>query len=149
MNLPHEAYAGLISRLVALAIDIVLITVGAAIAVGLAFGGSQVLLRETPDWVGLVVGVAIGLLPVVYFSGSWWIAGQTPGGMTMGIAVRHRNGVPLRFTRSLLRALIGLALAPIWFLGMALVLVDDRRRGLIDVACGTVVVYVGRNGEGG
>jgi uncharacterized RDD family membrane protein YckC len=38
----------------------------------------------------------------------------------------------------------GLAFAPIWLLGMALVLVDARRRGLIDLAFGTVVVYASR-----
>lgn len=142
MSLPHEAYAGLVSRLVALAIDIAAVALGAAVAVGLAVGGSQMMIRETPGWVGPVVGVAIGLIPVVYFSASWWIVGQTPGGMAMGIAVRQGGGEPLGLARSLLRAVFGLAFAPIWLLGMALVLVDARRRGLIDLACGTVVVYV-------
>jgi uncharacterized RDD family membrane protein YckC len=142
MSLPHEAYAGLVSRLVALAIDIAAVALGAAVAVGLAVGGSQMMIGETPGWVGPVVGVAIGLIPVVYFSASWWIVGQTPGGMAMGIAVRQGGGEPLGLARSLLRAVFGLAFAPIWLLGMALVLVDARRRGLIDLACGTVVVYV-------
>jgi uncharacterized RDD family membrane protein YckC len=142
MSPPHEAYAGLVSRLVALAIDIAAVALGAAVTVGLAVGGSQMMIRETPGWVGPVVGVAIGLIPVVYFSASWWIVGQTPGGIAMGIAVRRGGGEPLGLARSLLRTVFGLAFAPIWLLGMALVLVDARRRGLIDLACGTVVVYV-------
>lgn len=142
MSLPHEAYAGLVSRLVALVIDVVAVTVSAAVAVAVVVGGSEVLLRGTPAWATVTAGLAAGLLPPVYFSVFWWIRGQTPGNMIMGIALRRQDGEPPAFARSLIRAVIGLLLAPLWLLGMVLVLVDDRRRSLLDLACGTAVVYV-------
>jgi uncharacterized RDD family membrane protein YckC len=142
MSLPHEAYAGLVSRLVALAIDVVVVTVSAGVAVAVLVGGSEVLLRGTPAWVTVTAGLAAGLLPPAYFSVFWWIKGQTPGNMAMGIALKRQDGEPPAFARSLIRALIGLLLAPVWLLGMVLILVDDRRRSLLDRACGTAVVYV-------
>ena len=59
----------------------------------------------------------------------------------MGIAVRDDMGRPLRFPRSLIRAVLGLAVAPLWLAGMIAVLLDTRRRGLLDMVVRTVVVY--------
>ncbi|MGH8773691.1 MAG: RDD family protein [Jiangellaceae bacterium] len=147
MSLPPEAYAGLVSRLVALAIDVVVVTVAAGATVALVVGGTDVLLRGTPGWATVTSAVVVGLLPTVYFSLSWWTTGQTLGNMTAGVAIRRSDGAHLAFSRSLVRALIGLALAPVWLLGMVLVLVDHRRRSLLDYACGTVVVYQADHGR--
>lgn len=140
-SLRHEDYAGLVSRLLAVAVDVAIATVGIALAVALAVGAAEMTLGQTPDWVVSMITVAAGMLPTLYFAASWWIGGQTVGDMVMGIAVRRPNGESMRFPRSLVRAILGLAFAPFWLLGLVLTLIDNRRRGLLDVVAGTVVVY--------
>lgn len=141
-HLRHRAYAGLVSRLVALVIDIVIVTLAAAAVLAVGVGGSRVMLGETPGWVRAAVGGVIALLPAGYLSGGWWVSGQTFGNMAIGIVVPDDAGRPLRFPRALLWAVLGLALAPFWLAGLLAVLVDARRRGLLDMVCRTVVLYV-------
>lgn len=141
-NLPREAHAGLVSRLTALTLDVVIVTILAATIVGLALGGAEVMFGRIPAWIQVPTSIAVGLLPVTYFAAAWWLAGQTIGGIAMGIAVRDAATRRLKFPRSLIRAVGGLALAPVWLLGMALVLVDSRRRSLLDIVVGTIVIYV-------
>jgi uncharacterized RDD family membrane protein YckC len=145
--LHHEDYAGVVSRLLAVAIDVTVVTVAAAAGTALVVGASEVMLGDTPGWVVALTGACLGLVPTLYFALSWWITGQTAGGLAMGIAVRRAQGEPLGFPRSLIRAVLSLAFAPIWLLGIALALVDERRRGLLDVVAGTVVVYQPERGE--
>ncbi|MCI0686455.1 MAG: RDD family protein [Sporichthyaceae bacterium] len=129
------------SRVLALALDVAVVTIGIGLVVAMAAGAAEMTVGRTTGWVTALVGVVVGLLPVGYFASCWWIGGQTAGNMAMGIAVRRSDGEPLRFPRSLVRAVLGLALAPLWLLGLLLVLADDRRRGLLDLVAGTVVVY--------
>lgn len=143
----HEDYAGVVSRLLAVGIDVTVVTVAAAAGTALVVGGAEVMLGDTPDWVLALTGVCLGLLPTLYFALCWWITGQTAGGLAMGIAVRRTEGEPLGFPRSLIRAFLSLAFAPIWLIGIALAFVDERRRGLLDVVAGTVVVYQPERGE--
>jgi uncharacterized RDD family membrane protein YckC len=145
-SLRHEDYAGVVSRLVAVAIDVVVITVAAAAAAGLVLGGAEVVLGDTPGWLVAVTSFVLALLPTLYFALGWWILGQTAGGLAMGIAVRRVGGRPLHFPRALLRAILGLAFVVIWLIGLALAFVDQRRRGLLDVVTGTEVVYVPERG---
>jgi uncharacterized RDD family membrane protein YckC len=144
--LRHEDYAGIVSRLVAVAIDVAVLTVAAAAAAGLVLGGAEVVLGDTPGWLVAATSFVLALLPTLYFTLGWWILGQTAGGLAMGIAVRRAGGRPLHFLRALVRAVLGLAFVVIWLIGMALVLVDQRRRALIDVVTGTEVVYVPERG---
>ena len=59
----------------------------------------------------------------------------------MALRVVGDTGEPPRLRRSLVR-LVGMILAAIpFFAGYALILIDDRRRGLQDMLAGTVVVY--------
>jgi uncharacterized RDD family membrane protein YckC len=145
-SLHHEDYAGIVSRLVAVAIDVAVLTVAAAAAAGLVLGGAEVVLGDTPGWLVAATSFVLALLPTLYFTLGWWILGQTAGGLAMGIAVRRAGGRPLHFPRALVRAVLGLSFAVIWLIGMALVLVDQRRRALIDVVTGTEVVYVPERG---
>jgi uncharacterized RDD family membrane protein YckC len=85
--------------------------------------------------------LAVSLLPVTYFTVAWWLVGQTLGGVAMGIEIRDAGRRRLRFPRAFIRAAAGLLLAPVWLAGMILILFDDRRRGLLDMAVGTTVVY--------
>ena len=145
-SLRHEDYAGIVSRLVAVAIDVAVLTVAVAAAAALVLGGAEVVLGHTPGWLVAATSFVLALLPTFYFALGWWILGQTAGGLAMGIAVRRLGGKPLHFPRALVRAILGLAFVAIWLIGMALAFVDQRRRGLLDVVTGTEVVYVPESG---
>lgn len=139
----REAYAGLVSRLVALAVDAALLAlvvpaVGAgAPAVWESITGSM------PRWLDVGAGVLAGLLPFVYFWFSWWTGGRTLGGVLLGAAVRRPDGSRLGAFRAAARAALGLLLAPIWLAAMVLIVFDPRRRALHDVVFRTVVRRVG------
>lgn len=138
---PRDAYAGIVSRVAALGLDVVVVTLVAAVITGLAWAGAEVMLGRVPAWVQVPTALAVSLLPVTYFTVAWWLVGQTIGAVAMGIEVRDAAGRPVRFPRALIRAAAGLLLAPVWLVGMILILFDGRRRGLLDIAVGTTVVY--------
>lgn len=142
---PHEAYAGLVSRLAALLTDLALITVA---TVGVStlppLVWEQVVLRAVPGWLTAGSAVAAALLPVAYFTTCWWLTGQTAGYLLFGIAVRHRDAHGVSFPQAAARAVVGLILAPLWMVGMFGALWDDRRRAWHDRLFRTVVLYVGR-----
>jgi uncharacterized RDD family membrane protein YckC len=145
----QRQYVGLVTRVIAFAVDAALINVVAiltAAAVALAF--SVVTIPHDLRAVAIAAGGVLYLLWTVgYFVTFWTTTGQTPGSR-----VRTSRGERLRPRRALVR-FAGLTLAAIpLFAGFALILVDDRRRGLHDLIAGTVVVEVGdqvtpRSGE--
>ena len=143
MSATEQPYAGIVSRTVALAIDAATLTIGFAIAsgvFGLILSLFTTLEVTTP---GAVLGAAglWSLVVVSYFVLFWTFAGETPGMRLMALRVVGGTGEPPRLGRSLVR-LIGMILAAIpFFAGYALILIDDRRRGLQDMLAGTVVVY--------
>jgi len=144
MNPGEPAYAGLVSRTVALAIDAAILTGGFAVVSGV-FGLILSLFTSvevsSPAAV-LSVAAMWSIVVAGYFTLSWTVTGETPGMRLMRLRVLDAQGRPPRFGRSLLR-LVGAILAAIpFFAGYLLVLVDDRRRGLHDMIAGTVVVHV-------
>jgi len=142
MSTAPVPYAGLVSRAVALAIDVLLVqlvvfTGGAVIALaGSLVGDLQF------DTTGKVLAAGAWALTVsTYFVLFWSTAGQTPGMRLMDLRVSTAGGEHPGVWRSIVR-LVGLALAIIpLFAGFLPVLVDDRRRGLHDFLAGTVVRY--------
>ena len=138
---PRVAYAGIVSRVAALVIDVVVVTLVASVVTGLALAGAEVMLGRVPAWVQVPTAIAVSLLPVTYFTLAWWLVGQTLGAVAMGIEVRDAADRPVRFLRALVRAVAGLLLAPVWLVGMIFILFDHRRRGLLDIVVGTTVVY--------
>jgi uncharacterized RDD family membrane protein YckC len=143
LGLRHGDYAGLVSRLLAVVIDVALLTVAAAVVIALGIGAAEMTLGDTPRWADWLIGVAVGVIPTAYLTVAWWTTGQTAGAMAFGIAVRQRDGRrPLGLPRSLVRALLALAFPPVWLLGLTVGLVDERRRGLLDLVVGSAVVYV-------
>jgi uncharacterized RDD family membrane protein YckC len=141
----QRQYVGLVTRVIAFALDAALINVVAiltAAAVALAF--SVVTIPDDLRAVAIAAGGMLYLLWTVgYFVTFWTTTGQTPGGRALRIRVRTSRGERLRPRRALVR-FAGLTLAAIpLFAGFALILVDDRRRGLHDLIAGTVVVEVG------
>ena len=139
----REAYAGIVSRLVALVVDATLL----ALAVPAVGAGApavwESITGSTPRWLDVGAGVLAGLLPFVYFWLSWWSGGRTLGGALLGAAVRCPDGSRLGGFHAAVRALLGLLLAPIWLASMVLIVFDARRRALHDVAFRTVVRRVG------
>jgi uncharacterized RDD family membrane protein YckC len=144
MNPDEAAYAGIVSRGVALAIDAAVLTGGFAVVSGV-FGLILSLFTSVEvSSPGAVLSVAAMWSIVVagYFVLFWTLAGETPGMRLMRLRVLDAQGRPPRFARSVLR-LIGAILAAIpFFAGYLLILVDDRRRGLHDMIARTVVVHV-------
>jgi uncharacterized RDD family membrane protein YckC len=143
--LPHRAYAGLVSRLAALGIDVILLALGAAATRLLPPAiWQEIFGRPAPEWFDTACGFAAAALPWLYFTGSWWLASQTVGGLIIGIVVLRPDGGELSLLHAALRAAILLLLAPVWMVGMLAVLWDEQRRAWHDRLLRTVVRYAPR-----
>jgi uncharacterized RDD family membrane protein YckC len=137
-------YAGLVSRTLAFAFDMLVInfvawTTGIVVAVGL----SAIPIPEEIQTVLIAIGSVIALLWAAgYFVVFWSANGQTPGDRLLEIAVRDAStGLPPSTRRALLRLLaLPLSALPLCA-GFALIVFDRRRRALHDRLVGTVVVY--------
>ena len=137
-------YAGLVTRAVALALDVVAIIALAALLVAVvdlvagAFGhhGGFGIAEAT------IGAVLYAIWVVSYFAGFWNLAGQTPGDRLLGIRVVRPNGELISSKQALLRfAGTVLAALPLGA-GFLPVLFNDRRRGLNDRIADTVVIWV-------
>src|SRR4051794_5215639 len=134
--------AGIASRLGALVVDAVLVSlifVTASALIGLV--GSLVG-HLRPEWlVGVLLGSGWLLVDLFYFTAFWSTAGQTPGMRLFHLRVVDRTGSAPGLARSILRlAGLWLAVAP-FFAGYLPVLFDRRRRALQDLIAGTDVLY--------
>jgi uncharacterized RDD family membrane protein YckC len=140
----RSPYAGLASRSTALAVDVGLLTVTAlsiSVLPGLAWNE---VIGTSPGWLGAGSGAVAAVLPWLYFTFCWWSSGQTAGGLLIGIAVQRTSGRPISIIHAGLRAAIGLALAPIWLVGLVGILWDAQRRAWHDIVFRTVVRHVVR-----
>jgi len=137
----REAYAGLVSRLLALVLDaLALAIVVPLVGTGVPGLWGALVLGPAPGWLQVSAGVLAALVPFGYFWLCWWAVGHTLGGALFGTAVRRPDGERLGPLRSAVRSLVGIALAPIWLAGLLYSVLDRRRRGLHDVLLGTVVL---------
>jgi uncharacterized RDD family membrane protein YckC len=144
-TLPHRAYAGLVSRLAGLGIDVTLLALGAA-AVRLLPPAiwHEILAKPAPGWFETACGFAAAVLPWLYFTTSWWLADQTVGGLIVGIVVLRPDGGELSLAHAAARAAVLLLFAPVWTVGMLAILWDERRRAWHDRLLRTVVRYAPR-----
>jgi uncharacterized RDD family membrane protein YckC len=136
-------YAGIATRAVALALDV-------AIAQAIVFAGGAVL-ALVASLVGdqkfetvekILAACAWAIVVASYFVLFWSTAGQTPGMRVLGLRVLGHDGRHPDVRHSVVR-FVGLVLSIIpLFAGFLPVLVDDRRRGLLDMMARTTVVYV-------
>jgi uncharacterized RDD family membrane protein YckC len=138
------AYAGIITRAVAFAMDVaivqvILFLIGVVVALIIgAFSNFNV-----DGDVETILGAATAwtLAFTIYCTAFWSLTGQTPGMRALGIEVTTCDGERLRVRRSLLR-LVGMVLAAIpLFLGYLPILLRDDRRGLHDLLARSVVTY--------
>ena len=141
-------FVGLVTRALAFALDAavinaVAIVTGAVVALALSVVTIPHDLRTAAAAVGGVVYIA---WTVGYFVTFWATTGQTPANRLMGIRVTTAADGRLGPGRALLRfAALTLAALP-FFAGFALILFDDRRRGLHDRLARTVVVEAAEEG---
>jgi uncharacterized RDD family membrane protein YckC len=142
-------YAGLVSRLTALVLDVALLTVaGLAISSLPGLAWEQVV-GQPPGWLTASAGLVAAALPVTYFTLAWWLTGQTVGDGLLGLVVQRRTGGRVSFPQAFLRAFVGLLIVPVWLLGLVGVLRDEHRRAWHDRLFRTVVCYApsGPNGR--
>jgi uncharacterized RDD family membrane protein YckC len=138
------AYAGLVTRTLAFALDVAIIDVvalvtGAIVALGLSA-------LDIPDKVMTVLTVAGAAITVLwsigYLAWFWSASGQTPGDRVLGLRVlRASTGEPISFGRAVVRVFALLLSALPFCFGFVMILFDDRRRALHDRIVHTVVVY--------
>jgi uncharacterized RDD family membrane protein YckC len=132
-------YAGLVSRVAALVVDVVILTIVSLFVSALPSLSWRQAIGRTPGWLGSASAIAAGVLPWVYFTVAWWLGGRTVGGLVMGTAVERPDGRRVLLVVAALRSAIGLMLAPLWLVGLLGVLWDKRRRAWHDVVFHTVV----------
>jgi uncharacterized RDD family membrane protein YckC len=143
----HEAetnQVGLVTRAVAGAIDLALISLALSIGSGLiasivpaATGGSDGL----SIWGVLSFGVVGFLIGGAVFVAFWSLVGQTPGMRLLSIRLDVESSREVGFRRALRRLLsVPLALLPAG-LGFLAILLSPERRGWHDRIAGTTVVY--------
>lgn len=137
----RRAHAGLATRAMGLAIDIGLVAFLATQGLAALLSVIGVIVDPVPTW--LVVGSSAfaGLLMPAYLALSWWLAGRSLGGLVAGYGLVRSDGRRLGPFRALVRATAGLALAPLWVLGMLRSSVDPARRGWLDLVVGTRTPY--------
>jgi uncharacterized RDD family membrane protein YckC len=140
-----NVYAGIVSRSVALAIDLLLIV--AIFTVLSGFGALITSLVGTlrPTWlVDVLLAAGGAIVAAGYLILFWSGVGSTPGMHLLHVRVRGPDGGPPSVARAVVRTFgTWLAIVPL-FAGYLPVLFDQRRRGLPDYLAGTEVVYKDR-----
>ena len=141
-----RVYVGLVTRAIAFAIDAAIVN-AVAIVVAAIVALTLTIVSKPDELRGVLIaigGVAWLLWTVGYFATFWSTTGQTPGNRILRIRVSAADGRALPLRRALVR-FVGLTLAAIpLFAGFALILFDDRRRGLHDMLARSVVTEVER-----
>jgi uncharacterized RDD family membrane protein YckC len=136
--------AGAVSRLLALAVDALLLNgiffVGSAaltLAISFVSGGQD----QIPAQAVVAGAFAWSLGAAIYLATFWTLAGQTPGMRFLQLRLVKLDGSDIG-PRDSMRRLLGMVLAGLpLFLGYAAVLVNERRRGWHDRTAHTEVVY--------
>jgi len=144
---PHTMsgrYAGPVSRIGALGLDLFLISstftlliAGVAYLLDVLFG-SSVDLTESGSW---IAGVALLFYGFSYFWISQALTGRTISQALFGLKVVRSDGSPLRPGAAAIRTVVLPFSFVLLGLGALMALVDRRRRALQDVAAGSSVVY--------
>jgi uncharacterized RDD family membrane protein YckC len=135
-------YAGLVSRLVALVLDgLVVAMLVLAVASMPEMTWASLSPHTVPHWLGSATSIVASVVAPLYFAALWGMTGQTLGDLATGITVEHRDGRRMSYPHALLRAVIGLLLAPVWLVGMLAILGDRNRRAWHDHLLRTDVRY--------
>ncbi|WP_129673994.1 RDD family protein [Candidatus Chloroploca sp. Khr17] len=159
--LQFVGYAGFASRLVAMVVDLLIVSI-----TWIFWGFALTFLSQTSGINGLLAFVnsffnwiipyqnllsilleisTLLLIAQLYFTFFYGFGGATIGKYLMGLQVVRRNGQPLSLARAALRTLAYLVSTPLIYAGFINILIDDRRRGWHDLLAGTVVVHSWRD----
>lgn len=146
LSVPEEVrsfqgeYAGVVSRVLAGAVDLAVVLVvlaaGYLAVAGLVFLIDPVSFRFPVPSRLVVLGLAV-LLLVGYLTMSWTGSGRTYGDRVLGLRVVNRRGRPLRAGMALLRAVFCTVLP----VGLLWVAVSANRRSVQDLVLRTAVIY--------
>lgn len=151
-------YAGFISRFIAFAIDILIISFSIVAAtwfvsvtanafkLGAFLGFSPDRIPWSRPILDFLTGPLVtGLVSIAFIVGYhvffWVFAGQTPGKALLGLRLVTSSGNRLTPMRAILRFGSYIISALPLYLGFLWVLIDDRRQALHDKIAGTVVIY--------
>jgi uncharacterized RDD family membrane protein YckC len=139
-----DAYAGMVTRVLAFALDALIVN-AVALAVGLAVGLGLSVLHLPSDVDAVIAAIAGGawiVWSVAYFVFFWSSTGQTPGDRVMRIRVVDARGGDALGVRQAALRFVGLFLAALPLLaGLWMMLWDERRRCLQDRIARTLVLY--------
>ena len=141
-------YAGFVTRLIAFAIDQLIVGIIIAVVVLLAeFVTSAFDVNEwfgTGDLTGTIVTTLVVITSVLilllYDLLFWMLAGQTPGKRFLSVRIVRTDGDRLRWGNAIRRK-VGYLVSALLFLGYLWVIVDNRRQAWHDHLAGTLVVY--------
>ncbi|MEA3501162.1 MAG: RDD family protein [Actinomycetota bacterium] len=137
-------YAGAVSRLVAYAIDWLIISgVFVLGLMGTTFVFDVIFNTEIgTEWQHGVIGLALGALWTLgYHTIGLALAGRTIGMGIIGLMVVSREGATITGRQALVRALVFPLSFLIFGLGFLGIITSPERRAMHDAAAGTVVVY--------
>jgi uncharacterized RDD family membrane protein YckC len=143
-------YIGLVTRLIAFAIDAAIInTVALLVGVVITLVSSILPNSKERDKILVAIGGVVFVLWIVgYFVTFWTTTGQTPGNRLMQIRVVREDGSRLR-PRHAIERLFGIVISCPLLIGFLPILFNDRRRGVPDWLAGTVVIAAPKPGSAG
>ena len=137
---PLPTRAGVVTRVLAAAVDSVLVVLLAA-ALDLAAAGARFLWSPVnfrwPRPTTEVLVIAVLAVAVVYLTAGWALAGRTYGSRLMGLRVLSSRLRLLGWTRSFMRALT----CVIWPVGLLWCGISRTRSSVADLVVRSVVVY--------
>jgi uncharacterized RDD family membrane protein YckC len=134
----HEA--GIVSRLIAAGLDLVVVTFLLLAAYGTWSIGVFVLDTRSfsfPRPSPLLIMVAYLIVAISYLAISWWVSGRSYGQHLLGLRVTTQRGDRLPFPRALLRS--GLCVG--FPIGLAWVVISRRNAAAHDLLLHTSVSY--------
>lgn len=142
MTLEPGRYAGVVTRGLALAVDVALANVAVLVGAGVVRLFVSLVGELRPEGLAdLLAAIAWSGAVALYFICFWAVVGQTPGMRLLDIRVVREDGTPPSAGRAVVR-FIGLLLSIVpLFAGFVPVFFDRRRRGAHDMLAGTQVVY--------
>lgn len=132
--------AGLVSRIAAAGIDLLVIVAIVASLYGAVAGLAFLINPRTFSWpsgIGWSVPGVVAVVGTPYLAISWSASGRTVGDVLLGLRVLRGDGRPVRPWRAVLRALLCLVLP----VGLLWIPFDRSRRSLQDLLFGTCVSY--------
>jgi uncharacterized RDD family membrane protein YckC len=142
--------AGLVTRLLALAIDVGLVNLG-FFALSALFDWALSAVTQWDSGAGYAIATGVAFYTILissYLAFFWTLTGQTPAMRFLGIRLDGYDGTPSLSPRTAFRRLVGMVLAAIpFFAGYFMVLFSERRRGLHDRIARTEVILVDRRGR--